>query len=92
VKGPATTLLHYTTSYQTTANGTAGTDVMTQRNDTAYDVMAATTATITANVPLVCTISGLLIPSANGTLIPRVRSEVTASNITVKRGSTGFLS
>lgn len=93
VNGPtAPTVLHYTTTYQTTANAAAGTtDTMTQRNDTAYDAMPALAAAIAATTNLACVIEGVIVPSVGGTLIPRVRSEVAASNITVKRGSMGVL-
>ena len=93
LNGPLTPpLLHYEVRYQTTANATAGTSVVTSRMDTAYDAMPATAATIAQAVNLVCMIEGLITTGAvGGTLIPRFRGELTTANITVKAGSVGRL-
>lgn len=90
VNGPASpTMIDYVTSYQTTANGTAGTDVITQRHDVAYNVMSNTTSTVTVNVNLSATIEGTLDNGANsGTLAMRYLSELGAQAITVKKGSS----
>jgi len=89
VNGPASpTLIDYTVSYQTTANATASTALMTVRHDTAYNAMAAVASTIAATTNLRATIEGTLSNGATaGTLAIRFLSEVNASAITVKKGS-----
>lgn len=90
VNGPAQSLLHYYVHYQTTANAATTGDV-TVRKDVTYDAMAATTATITANVNLTTHIMGVVRTTAVGTLAARVRSELADNNLTVRVGSVGLL-
>ena len=94
VSGPSPSqivYIDYVVTYQTTANATAGTDVMTQRHDIAYDAMPATTATVTGGVNLHAHIKGTLRTGAitPGTLSARVRSESANNDLVVKRGSWG---
>ncbi len=88
--GPASPVgLEYQTSYQVMGNdGVASEKLMDERHDIAYDVMAATTATITANVDLAATIVGTFVNGpSDGTFSLRVKSETGGASITIKRGS-----
>lgn len=89
VNGPASpTFIEYTVGYQTVANATASTTLMTMRHDTAYNAMATTTSAIAASANLRATIEGTLSNGANaGTVSLRYLSEVNGSAITVKKGS-----
>ena len=91
VNGPSSPVyIDYVTTYQTAANATAGTDVMTQRHDAGYDAMVATTATIAAGTTLHANIKGTLRTGpTSGILSARVRSELSNTNLVVKRGSWG---
>ncbi len=94
VNGPSGPVyIDYVVTYQTSGNATASTDVMTQRHDTAYNAMAATTSTVTAGVNLHAHIKGTLrtgtsVPPGS-TLSARVRSELANNDLVVKRGSWG---
>lgn len=93
INGPATTLLAYRTSYGLSAAATAGTDVMTEINNGAYDTPAASNATsptATAGQANIAIIEGLIQPSANGTVIARFASEVSSSAIVAKAGSVVY--
>lgn len=93
VSGPTTTLLGYRTSVGLSAAGTAGTDVMTEINQGAYDTPAAsnaTSSTATAGQANIAVIEGFITPSADGTVIARFASEVANSAIIAKAGSTVF--
>lgn len=90
VNGPAQSLLDYVVHYQTTANAALTADV-TQRKDTAYDAMAAVTATITAAVNLRCRIEGIVRTTAAGTFAARVRSELANNDLTVQAESIGII-
>lgn len=90
VNGPTQSLLDYIVHYQTTANAATTGDV-TQRKDTAYDAMAATTSTITANADLRVRIEGIVRTTAAGTLAARVRSELANNDLTVQAESVGIL-
>jgi hypothetical protein len=93
INGPATTLLAYKTNLGLSAAGTAGTDVMTDVNQAAYDSPAASNATSptsTAGQANIAIIEGLIQPSANGTVVARFASEVSASAIVAKAGSVCF--
>jgi hypothetical protein len=83
VNGPATpTKLSYI------ARWTGLTDpVETLYTGRAYDAGTASTGVAALNVDEFAIIEGVIIPSANGTLIPRVASEVAASAITPQAGS-----
>ncbi len=89
VNGPASpTFIDYTVNYQTAANATGSTTLMTSRHDTAYNAMAAVLNTIAATTNLRATIEGTISNGTNaGTVAVRFLSEVNASNITVKKGS-----
>jgi hypothetical protein len=93
INGPANTLLGYRTSTGLSAAGTAGTDVMTDVNQAAYDTPAASNATsptATAGQANIAIIEGLITPSANGTVIARFASEVSSSAIIAKAGSVVY--
>lgn len=93
INGPANTLLTYRTSNGLSASGTAGTDVMTEINNAAFDTPAAsnaTSSTATAGQANMAIIEGIITPSADGTVIARFASEVTVSAITAKAGSVVF--
>lgn len=93
ITGPATTLLAYRTSTGLSAAATAGTDVMTEVNQAAYDTPAASNAsspTSTAGQANIAIIEGLIQPSANGDVIARFASEIANSAIIAKAGSTVF--
>jgi len=91
VNGPAAAnYIHYVVDYQTTANASAGTDIITQRCDTAYDAMATTATTVDNNVDLYARIRGVLSNgNNNGTLTVRANGEI-ATSLTVKKGSWGI--
>lgn len=79
--GPANTLFSYTSKYTLTAT------TQTVNYASANDIPAAANASsLTAGN--VCIIEGLIKPSANGTLQVRFASEVAASAIVAKAGSS----
>jgi hypothetical protein len=81
INGPTTTLLNYRSEYTLTATST------TVNSATAYDIPAAASASsLTAGN--VATIWGIIKPSADGTVIARFASEISASAIVAKAGST----
>lgn len=93
ITGPATTLLGYRTSVGLSAAGTAGTDVMTDVNQGAYDTPSASNATsptATAGAANIAIIEGLIQPSADGDVTARFASEVSSSAIVAKAGSCVF--
>jgi hypothetical protein len=81
INGPAApTLLNYTSRYTLTATSE------TVNSATAYDIPAASNATsLTAGN--LATIEGIIVPSANGTVIARFASEVTVSAVVAKAGA-----
>jgi hypothetical protein len=81
VTGPAVTFLNYTSTYPLTAT------TLTSNYASAYSIPAASNASsLTAgNVAI---ISGIVKPSANGTVSIAFASEVLSSAITAKAGST----
>ena len=91
VSGPASpALLNYRVDYQTVANATAGAPA--SRKDVAYDAMAFTTATVTANADLLAVIDGVIRTGAlGGTLAARVRSELANNDLTIRPESIGIL-
>lgn len=82
VNGPAFTVLGYLAEYPGATDG-----VVQEQEARAYDIGTVTTAVAVANGDYFARIDGIIVPSANGTLIPRVASEVAGSGITVRRGS-----
>ncbi len=82
VNGPAATRLAYlsfptlTTTSQSINHGL-----------TSYDLPASATATSASTAGNIAIVQGYVTPSANGTVIGRVASEVSSSAITVKAGS-----
>lgn len=80
VNGPTTSELNYDSTYTLT------TTTRTLNNNTAYDLPAASNATSVVAGNL-ATIRGILLPTANGTLIARFASEVASSAIVAKAGS-----
>lgn len=84
INGPGSpTLLNYTSHYTLTAT------TETVNYATAYDIPAASNASsLTAgNIAI---IEGIIVPSANGTVIARFASEVSSSAIVAKAGSVGY--
>jgi hypothetical protein len=82
INGPATSLLAYRSEYARLATA------VTTDNLVAYNTPAASNTTSAATTGNVARIEGMLTPSANGTVIVRFASEVAASAITAKAGST----
>lgn len=84
INGPAApTLLNYTSHYTLTATSE------TVNYATAYDIPAASNASsLTAGN--IATIEGIIVPSANGSVIARFASEVTVSAIVAKAGAVCF--
>lgn len=60
-------------------------------NIIAYDVFDAVTQLPAANADYFAMIRGVITPSANGTLIVRLKSEVSGTAVTVRSGSYGQL-
>ncbi len=82
LNGPATSELSYTSTYSLTAT------TNTYNSAVAYSIPAASnlsSANTTGNISI---ITGVIVPSANGTLIARFASEVASSAITCEAGST----
>lgn len=81
LNGPTTTELSYKSTYTITAT------TVTTNFATAYSIPAASNASsLTAgNIAI---IEGVILPSANGTLVVRFASEVASSAIVCKAGST----
>lgn len=93
INGPANSLLGYRQSWGLSAAGTSGTDVMTEHNAGAYDTPAASNAsspTATSGQANIAIIEGLITPTANGTVIARFASEISASAIVAKAGSVVY--
>lgn len=84
ITGPATSYLAYTSEYSLAAT------TQTVGNYVAYDNPAACNATSAATTGNTATIEGLIVPSANGTVIARFASEVGGSAITAKAGSVVY--
>lgn len=80
IDGPAFTNLQYTSKYTLTAT------TETTNYATAYNIPAASNASslTTGNIAI---IEGMILPSANGTVIARFASEVASSAITAMRGA-----
>lgn len=80
VNGPAVTRLNYTSRYTLTAT------TETVNYADAYDIPAASNATALTSGNLAI-IEGIIVPSANGTVIARFASEVSSSAIVAKAGA-----
>lgn len=85
INGPAFTMLNYISEYSLTTSTST-------RNgqQTAYDMPAASNGTSALTTSNFATIEGIIMPSADGTVIARFASEVAASAIVAKAGSTVF--
>jgi len=81
INGPATTLLGFRSSWPLTIT------TVTVNNRTAYDVPTASSTSSGNTAGNIAFIEGFITPSADGTVIARFASEVTASAITAKAGS-----
>lgn len=81
ISGPATAYLAYVSNYSLTATSWTFNSVV------AYDTPAACNATSAATTGNTAVIEGIIVPSANGTVIARFASEVSNSAITAKAGS-----
>lgn len=85
VNAPATTLLAYNVAIPISAIA----DVLGYRRAVNVETIGTGVDAITAD--LLATVEGVLVPSANGTLILRYASEVAASAVTIRAGSHGEL-
>jgi hypothetical protein len=81
INGPSFTRLAYQANWSLTATSN------TFSNNVAYNLPAASNATSAATTGNFAYITGIIQPSANGTLIARFASEVASSAITAKAGS-----
>lgn len=83
INGPTTTMLNYRSIYSLAAT------TITTNNATAYNIPAASSATslTTGNVAI---IEGIIIPSADGSVIARFASEIANSAITAKAGAVCY--
>lgn len=83
--------LDFFSTYQTVANGSAGTNGWIQRHNTVRDDMATLAGTVTANVDLVVMIEGRYLCTANGTFAARFGNELAANtDIVIQEGSWGM--
>lgn len=82
LSGPTTSELSYTSTYSLTA--TSNTD----NSAIAYAIPAAANLSSANTTGNIATITGVIVPSANGTLAVSFASEVASSAITCKAGST----
>lgn len=82
INGPTFTRLVYRSAYSLTATTETLNAALA-----AYDLPAASNASSVATTGNVATIEGFITPSANGSVIARFASEITASAITAKAGS-----
>lgn len=83
INGPASpTLLAYTSHYP---NSSAGETI---NSNVAYDNPSSSNAVSPFTTGNICTIDGIIIPSASGTVTIRFASEVANSAITAKAGSS----
>lgn len=86
INGPAApTLLCYSSEYSLAATTTTR-----NANNISYDLPAACNATSGSTTSNQALISGVITPSANGTVIARFASEVLSSAITAKAGSVCY--
>lgn len=93
INGPANSLLGYRQSWGLSAAGTSGTDVMTDHNAGAFDTPSASNAsspTAAAGQANIAIIEGFITPTANGSVIARFASEISASAIVAKAGSVVY--
>lgn len=88
INAPANTYLVYRVETSLTA---AAAGAPTFRTARAVNVGTASASVDAANADMLCRITGMCNPSANGTLIVRQATEVAGSGITVKAGSCGVL-
>jgi hypothetical protein len=79
--GPATSFLSY---HMTVTSGNGGGTSLATRADCAWDYSWYSSTLGTHGVGIV---EGFVVPSANGTVIMRFRSEVAGNTVTVKAGS-----
>jgi hypothetical protein len=86
--GPTMTAFHFWVNIQQAA---AGTDQYYQNTSVTLTTVLVSTAAVAANTDYMFQVEGFCTPSANGTLQLRTRSEVNASQITVKNVGIGIL-
>lgn len=82
INGPATTSLIYNSQYSLGA-----TTITTNEGLTAYNTPAACNTDSAATGGNIAMIEGIIVPSADGTVIARFASEVSSSAIVAKAGS-----
>jgi hypothetical protein len=88
INGPTTTYLNYWSRWPNVSNS-----VIANIGQTTYDLPSATgTAAVSSspNIGVVAEVEGIIIPSADGTVIGRFASEVSSSAITAKIGSVVY--
>ncbi len=89
VNGPAGTIDYFMT-YQTVANGPTGVATWLHAHQTSFDASTLNTATITANVDLVCIIEGRFLCTSAGVFSARAANEVAANiDLVIQKGSYG---
>lgn len=88
VNAPANSYIVYRTETSLTA---AAAGAPTFRTARAVDIGTASASADAINGNLLAIVQGMIKPSANGTLIVRVGTEVAASGVTVRAGSCGIL-
>ncbi len=86
VNGPSSPTRLMVNTWQVNQNGGTG---MQQTSSTTYDSGVATTSS-SGTTRLGCSLRGLIQPSADGTLIPRLKNSVSSSRATVEDGSFGI--
>ena len=88
INAPANSYLVYRTETSLTA---AAAGAPTFRTARAVNIGTASASADSINGNLLAIVQGMIQPSANGTLIVRVGTEVAASGVTVRAGSCGIL-
>lgn len=88
INAPAYSHLVYQVATALTAAAAGAPTVRTAR---AVNIGTASASADAANADLLATIKGIVLPTADGTLVVRQATEIAGSGITVKAGSCGFL-
>lgn len=81
----------FTASARFTGASSDGTDGEYHGNITTSDDAVVPTATVATGTDFMYSINGILIPSADGVVTLRARTEVGTTTVTVRRGSLGML-
>lgn len=86
--GPNTTFVNWKVKIQQAAFGT---DTYYEGQALALSTVLVSTGVVASNTDYYAEVEGIIEPSGNGTLQLQTRSEVNASQITIKNQGTGFL-